>query len=119
MGQRQGEETLRRPRAGVRHLSLSLILTKLQQKHVGKLTFFFLLFSRYYEWLKKGAQRVPHFTRHKDKRLMLFAGLYDSATLDGESFHFRTKPSYTVRSGRTRGELTCPAHRSCEWNARF
>ena len=86
MGQRQGEETLRRPRAGVRPLSLSLILTKLQQKHVGKLTFF-LLFSRYYEWLKKGAQRVPHFTRHKDKRLMLFAGLYDSATLDGESFH--------------------------------
>jgi putative SOS response-associated peptidase YedK len=39
---------------------------------------------RYYEWLKKGAQRVPHFTRHKDRRLMLFAGLYDSATLDGE-----------------------------------
>ena len=43
VGQRQGEETLRRPRAGVRHLSLSLILTKLQQKHVGKLTFFFVI----------------------------------------------------------------------------
>jgi putative SOS response-associated peptidase YedK len=40
--------------------------------------------SSYYEWLKKGTQRVPHFTRHKDKRLMLFAGLYDSATLEGE-----------------------------------
>ncbi|KAH9964931.1 hypothetical protein BC827DRAFT_1186316 [Russula dissimulans] len=39
----------------------------------------------YYEWLKKGAQRIPHFTRHRDKRLMLFAGLYDSATLDGQS----------------------------------
>lgn len=39
---------------------------------------------RYYEWLKKGTQRVPYFTRHKDRRLMLFAGLYDSATLDGE-----------------------------------
>ncbi len=39
---------------------------------------------RYYEWLKKGTQRIPHFTRHKDRRLMLFAGLYDSATLDGE-----------------------------------
>ena len=38
---------------------------------------------RYYEWLKKGTQRIPHFTRHKDRRLMLFAGLYDSATLDG------------------------------------
>jgi putative SOS response-associated peptidase YedK len=39
--------------------------------------------NRYYEWLKKGPQRIPHFTRHKDRRLMLFAGLYDSATLDG------------------------------------
>jgi hypothetical protein len=39
---------------------------------------------RYYEWLKKGSQRTPHFTRHKDQRLMLFAGLYDSVTLEGE-----------------------------------
>ncbi|KAI9459908.1 DUF159-domain-containing protein [Lactarius psammicola] len=39
----------------------------------------------YYEWLKKGTQRIPHFTRHKDRRLMLFAGLYDSVTLDGQS----------------------------------
>ena len=39
---------------------------------------------RYYEWLKKGTHRIPHFTRHKDRRLMLFAGLYDSVTLDGE-----------------------------------
>jgi hypothetical protein len=39
---------------------------------------------RYYEWLKKGSQRVPHFTRHKDQRLMLFAGLYDSVTFEGE-----------------------------------
>ncbi|KAI0298994.1 hypothetical protein B0F90DRAFT_1631821 [Multifurca ochricompacta] len=38
----------------------------------------------YYEWLKKGTQRTPHFTRHRDRRLMLFAGLYDSATLNGE-----------------------------------
>jgi putative SOS response-associated peptidase YedK len=39
---------------------------------------------RYYEWLKKGTQRIPHFMRHEDRRLMLFAGLYDSATLKGE-----------------------------------
>jgi putative SOS response-associated peptidase YedK len=42
------------------------------------------LYLRYYEWLKKGPQRIPHFTRHKDQRLMLFAGLYDSVTLEGE-----------------------------------
>lgn len=39
---------------------------------------------RYYEWLKKGSQRVPHFTRLKDQPLMLFAGLYDSVTFEGE-----------------------------------
>ncbi|KAH9990829.1 hypothetical protein BJV77DRAFT_1060873 [Russula vinacea] len=39
----------------------------------------------YYEWLRKGPQRIPHFTRHKDQRLMLFAGLYDSVTLEGQS----------------------------------
>jgi len=78
---------------------------------------FFLLFSRYYEWLKKGAQRVPHFTRHKDKRLMLFAGLYDSVTLDGESFHSHKIFSHgSVWAARG---LALPSHRSCEWNAGF
>ena len=51
----------------------------------GGLTFFTRCADRrYYEWLKKGTHRIPHFTRHKDRRLMLFAGLYDSVTLDGE-----------------------------------
>ncbi len=40
--------------------------------------------SRYYEWLKKGSQRIPYFTRHKDQRLMLLAGMYDSVILEGE-----------------------------------
>jgi putative SOS response-associated peptidase YedK len=47
--------------------------------------------SRYYEWLKKGSQRIPHFTRHKDQRLMLFAGMYDSVILEGE---YHTKEVY-------------------------
>ena len=38
---------------------------------------------RYYEWVKKGFQSIPYFTRHKDQRLMLFAGLYDSVTFEG------------------------------------
>jgi len=37
----------------------------------------------YFEWLKKGKERLPHFTRHKDGRLMLLAGLYDRAFLEG------------------------------------
>ncbi|KAG7447344.1 DUF159-domain-containing protein [Guyanagaster necrorhizus] len=38
----------------------------------------------YYEWLTKGKNKLPHFTRHKGgKRLMLMAGLYDSVVLEG------------------------------------
>ncbi|KIM77379.1 hypothetical protein PILCRDRAFT_618603 [Piloderma croceum F 1598] len=38
----------------------------------------------YFEWLRKGKDRFPHFTKHKDgDKLMLLAGLYDCAFLDG------------------------------------
>lgn len=39
--------------------------------------------TRYYEWLKKGKERFPHFTKHKNGNLMLLAGLYDCVTLEG------------------------------------
>ena len=39
---------------------------------------------RYYEWLTKGKDKLPHFTKHKDGRLMLMAGLYDCVTLEGK-----------------------------------
>ncbi|THU97899.1 DUF159-domain-containing protein [Dendrothele bispora CBS 962.96] len=39
----------------------------------------------YYEWLNKGRDKLPHFTKHTNGRLMLLAGLYDSAMLDGQS----------------------------------
>ncbi|OJT01568.1 hypothetical protein TRAPUB_7964 [Trametes pubescens] len=44
----------------------------------------------YYEWLKKGKERLPHFTKHKDGRLMLLAGLWDCAILEGS-----TEPLWT------------------------
>ncbi|EPQ55834.1 DUF159-domain-containing protein [Gloeophyllum trabeum ATCC 11539] len=44
----------------------------------------------YYEWLKKGKDKLPHFTRFKDGRIMLLAGLWDCATLEGEK-----EPLYT------------------------
>ncbi|KZT23040.1 DUF159-domain-containing protein [Neolentinus lepideus HHB14362 ss-1] len=44
----------------------------------------------YYEWLKKGKDKLPHFTKHKDERVMLLAGLWDSVVLEGE-----TQPLYT------------------------
>ncbi|KAI0742758.1 hypothetical protein C8Q80DRAFT_1190615 [Daedaleopsis nitida] len=39
----------------------------------------------YYEWLKKGKERLPHFTKHADGRLMLLAGLWDCVVLEGNS----------------------------------
>lgn len=31
----------------------------------------------FYEWLKKGNEKVPHFVKRRDGRLMCFAGLWD------------------------------------------
>ncbi|KAJ7216202.1 hypothetical protein B0H12DRAFT_992514, partial [Mycena haematopus] len=39
----------------------------------------------YYEWLTKGKNKLPHFVKPKDGRLMLMAGLYDSVVLHGET----------------------------------
>ncbi|KAI0727743.1 hypothetical protein C8Q72DRAFT_781057 [Fomitopsis betulina] len=44
-----------------------------------------VLCEGYYEWLKKGKERLPHFTKRKDGQLLLLAGLYDRAHLEGET----------------------------------
>ncbi|RPD77082.1 DUF159-domain-containing protein [Lentinus tigrinus ALCF2SS1-7] len=44
----------------------------------------------YYEWLKKGKERLPHFTKRADGRLMLLAGLWDRVILEGS-----TEPLWT------------------------
>jgi putative SOS response-associated peptidase YedK len=38
----------------------------------------------FYEWLKKGNQKVPHFTKRKDGQLMCLAGLWDCVQFEGE-----------------------------------
>ncbi|KAI0830193.1 hypothetical protein BC628DRAFT_1416504 [Trametes gibbosa] len=53
----------------------------------------------YYEWLKKGKERLPYFTRHKDGRLMLLAGLWDCAVLEG-----RGEPLWTFTIVTREGE---------------
>lgn len=40
--------------------------------------------ASYYEWLKRGKARIPHFVKHKNGTLMLLAGMYDCATLEGD-----------------------------------
>ncbi|TEB30459.1 DUF159-domain-containing protein [Coprinellus micaceus] len=39
----------------------------------------------YYEWLTKGKDKLPHFLKRKDGNLLLMAGLYDSATIEGRT----------------------------------
>ncbi|TFK69809.1 DUF159-domain-containing protein [Pluteus cervinus] len=49
-----------------------------------------VLCQGYYEWLTKGKEKLPHFTKPKDGGLMLMAGLYDSVILEGQ-----TEPLWT------------------------
>lgn len=38
----------------------------------------------YYEWLKKSpSEKVPHFTKYKDDKIMMLAGLWDVVTFEG------------------------------------
>jgi putative SOS response-associated peptidase YedK len=39
----------------------------------------------FYEWLKKGKDKIPHFTKRKDGQLMCFAGLWDCVKYEGKS----------------------------------
>lgn len=48
-----------------------------------QLLFLNLTEPRYYEWLTKGKDKLPHFIKRKDGKLMLMAGLYDCATIEG------------------------------------
>jgi putative SOS response-associated peptidase YedK len=37
----------------------------------------------FYEWLKKGKEKVPHYTKRSDGQLMCFAGLWDCVQYEG------------------------------------
>ena len=77
MGQHQGQETVRRPGPRVRPLH------RLRARTIEHRLPPTLRSISYYEWQKKGTERVPHFTRHKNGKLMLLAGLYDTAAVEG------------------------------------
>lgn len=46
----------------------------------------------FYEWLKSGKERVPHFVKRKDGKLMYFAGLWDCVQYDEDKDN---KKNYT------------------------
>ena len=37
----------------------------------------------FYEWLKKGKEKIPHYVKRKDGKLMCFAGLWDCVQYEG------------------------------------
>jgi putative SOS response-associated peptidase YedK len=47
----------------------------------------------FYEWLKKGKTKVPHYTKRKDGQLMCFAGLWDCVQYEGSTEKLYT---YTI-----------------------
>ncbi|KAG5638404.1 hypothetical protein H0H81_000181 [Sphagnurus paluster] len=49
-----------------------------------------VLCQGYYEWLTKGKEKLPYFTKYRDGKLMLMAGLYDCAILEDQA-----KPLWT------------------------
>ena len=44
----------------------------------------------FYEWLKKGKEKVPHYVKRQDGKLMCFAGLWDCAQYEGLSLKPRS-----------------------------
>ena len=40
----------------------------------------------FYEWLKNGKEKMPHFVKRADGHLMCFAGLWDCVQYEGETF---------------------------------
>ena len=60
--------------------------------------------NSYYEWLKKGKERIPYFTKHKDDRIMLLASLYDCTVLEGDK-----DPTWTFTI------VTTVANKEFEW----
>ena len=44
-----------------------------------------VLCQGFYEWLKKhgGKEKIPHFVKRKDGKIMCFAGLWDCAQYEG------------------------------------
>ncbi|ROV96772.1 hypothetical protein VMCG_07886 [Cytospora schulzeri] len=54
----------------------------------------------FYEWLKSGKEKVPHFVKRKDGRLMCFAGLWDCVQYEDEEQKHYTYTIITTDSNK-------------------
>ncbi|KAL4933751.1 SOS response-associated peptidase [Aspergillus undulatus] len=57
----------------------------------------------YYEWEKRGKDKIPHYTRRRDEDLMYFAGLWDCVSYEGSDEKLYT---YTVITTSARPSLS-------------
>jgi len=58
----------------------------------------------FYEWLKKGKEKVPHYVKRKDGKLMCMAGLWDCVQYEGLSTHLDVHPGISkLTQDRRRG----------------
>ncbi|PMD45195.1 DUF159-domain-containing protein [Hyaloscypha variabilis F] len=54
----------------------------------------------FYEWLKKGKDKIPHFVKRKDGKLMCFAGLWDCVQYEGSNEKHYTYTIITTDSNK-------------------
>ncbi|CAG8953345.1 hypothetical protein HYFRA_00003556 [Hymenoscyphus fraxineus] len=54
----------------------------------------------FYEWLKKGKEKIPHYTKRKDGQLMCFAGLWDCVQYEGSDDKHYTYTVITTDSNK-------------------
>ena len=54
----------------------------------------------FYEWLKKGKEKIPHYTKRKDGQLMCFAGLWDCCDYGGKEVKVYSYTIITTESNK-------------------
>ncbi|KAL5321693.1 hypothetical protein ACEPPN_009653 [Leptodophora sp. 'Broadleaf-Isolate-01'] len=59
-----------------------------------------VVFQGFYEWLKKGKEKVPHYIKRKDGQLMCVAGLWDCVQYEGSDEKHYTYTIITTDSNQ-------------------
>lgn len=101
------------PHGTAQHRAASLVANARSESLAEKPLFRDLLAGRrcivpasgFYEWKSEGTRKVPFYIRRKDRRLLLFAGLYD----DGQDPAGEPQEAYTIITTEPNG-LMAPIH---------
>jgi putative SOS response-associated peptidase YedK len=67
----------------IRETYTNFVPTHLQWTTMKKKKRCIIVAQGFYEWLKKGNQKLPHLTKRKDGQLLCFAGLWDMVQFEG------------------------------------